>query len=70
MPRNVRVECGGKSGSMACPGACEFTPAVGTVSVTATPDDAAVGEATTETTNFQRSDDCSAAVFNGLDFVW
>ena len=64
------VDADGKSGSMACPGACEFTPAVGTVSVTATPDDAAVGEATTETTNFQRSDDCSAAVFNGLDFVW
>ena len=64
------VDANGDTGSMECFGACEFTPAVGTVSVTATPSDAAVGDPQTQTANFQRSEDCSAAVFTGIDFVW
>lgn len=64
------VDADGEPGAMDCPGACEFAPAVGTVSVTAMPADVSVGEAQTDTANFQRSDDCSAAVFTGMDFVW
>lgn len=64
------VDADGEPGAMDCPGACEFAPAVGTVSVTAMPADVSVGDAQTDTANFQRSDDCSAAVFTGMDFVW
>ncbi len=64
------VDADGEAGAMDCFGACAFTPAVGTVSVTATLSDASVGEPQTQTANFQRSDDCSAAVFTGIDFVW
>jgi hypothetical protein len=59
-----------ETGSMSCPGLCEFAPATGAVVITATPSDASLGEAQTETTTFTRSADCSAAVFNGVDFVW
>lgn len=60
----------GGTGSLDCAGACEFTPASGSVSVTATPSDSAVGDAQTESVVFKHSEDCSEAVYALLSFEW
>jgi|GEM_PF-6961766 len=64
------TDSNGDSGSMDCFGECEFVPAMGAVSITATPSDAALGDPITQSTTFLRSDDCSTAVFNGIEFTW
>jgi hypothetical protein len=56
----------GESGSLSCAGACAFQPAdEGTVTVTCTPDDAALGEPVAETTTFAMAQDakCEEPVY-------
>jgi len=62
------TDSNGDSGSMDCAGACEFSPAEGTVSVTATPTEAQYGESQTEGVLFARSAECDNAVFALLNF--
>lgn len=65
------TDAAGGTGSMDCPGACEFSPAAeGTVTVVATPLDSALGDPQEDSTNFARSADCSQPVYALLDFTF
>ena len=62
------TDANGDSGSMDCPGTCEFSPAEGTVSVTATPAEDAYGAPQTESVLFSRSAECDNPVYALLNF--
>ena len=60
----------GASETIDCAGNCEFTPAPGTVTVTASPSDAALGEAQTKTVTFSHSNDCENPAYAHVAFEW
>ena len=62
------TDSNGDSGSKDCPGTCEFTPAEGTVTVTATPAESQYGAAQTEGVLFSHSAECDNAVYALLNF--
>ncbi len=60
----------GASDTIDCAGQCEFTPAPGTVTVSASPSDSTLGDEQTETVIFSHSNDCENPAYAHVAFEW